>query len=462
MLGEGGKFLRKWATKGDEPGQLDRPHAITIDSKGNLYVASHRNTRIQKFDPQGKLLLRWDLPNPSKSRHEPTAIHFDKQDRLFVPDTGNHRILVYDTQGKLLMTFGKQGKGDGQFDRPNGLALDDRGFLYVCDSGNQRIQKFQLQVESALTKPRKLTVKLDPIKSITNPPCSYCITQHRSGFIKGDDRVVTWLRGGHNGGAIPLRHFLSGPRVINDTYGIFFYDPDGGYVAAYEKSPGYKVTYEFYGWRDGVMVVKGSDGILRSALSGEAIDGPENTKRLRRIPSMVTNWQYWLMLHPESVAYKMFDGKKYTVAPLPKEFSQEAKESMGGVDDRLKPMTNVLGVEIGGKRKAYPLEDAGKLACFTDTIDGQPIAVFWYGSTRTAVAFSTQVDGQQLEFYEQPASPETAPYKDRGTQTRWTLAGRAVDGRLRGKQLKWVDSIQCHWYAWSAEFPETELYEKSE
>ena len=160
MLGEGGKFLRKWATKGDEPGQLDRPHAITIDSKGNLYVASHRNIRIQKFDPQGKLLLRWDLPNPSKSRHEPTAIHFDKQDRLFVPDTGNHRILVYDTQGKLLMTFGKQGKGDGQFDRPNGLALDDRGFLYVCDSGNQRIQKFQLQVESALTKPRKLTVKL--------------------------------------------------------------------------------------------------------------------------------------------------------------------------------------------------------------------------------------------------------------------------------------------------------------
>ncbi|MBP85681.1 MAG: hypothetical protein CMJ64_03030 [Planctomycetaceae bacterium] len=122
----------------------------------------------------------------------------------------------------------------------------------------------------------------------------------------------------------------------------------------------------------------------------------------------------------------------------------------------------VLGVEIGGKRKAYPLEDAGKLACFTDTIDGQPIAVFWYGPTQTAVAYSTQINGQPLEFYEQPASPETAPFKDRGTQTRWTLAGRAVDGRLRGKQLKWIDSIQCRWYAWSAEFPETELYEKTE
>ena len=156
MLGEDGKFLRKWATKGDEPGQLDRPHAVAIDSKGNLYVASHRNSRIQKFDPQGKLLLRWDLPDPGKSRSEPTAIHFDKQDRLFVPDTGNHRILVYDTHGKLLTKFGKQGKGDGQFNRPNGLALDDRGFLYVCDSGNQRIQKFKLQVESVReTDPRQ-------------------------------------------------------------------------------------------------------------------------------------------------------------------------------------------------------------------------------------------------------------------------------------------------------------------
>jgi len=50
--------------------------------------------------------------------------------------------------------------------------------------------------------------------------------------------------------------------------------------------------------------------------------------------------------------------------------------------------------------------------------------------------------------------------KDRETGTRWTLAGRDVDGRLRGKELKWVDSIQCRWYAWSAVFPKTLLYHK--
>ena len=87
-------------------------------------------------------------------------------------------------------------------------------------------------------------------------PCSYCSTQHRKNLIAGDDRVISWIRGAHNGGAIPLRHFLSAPRVINDTYGLFFYDPDGGYVAAYKKDYG----YEFYGWRRGVMVIRGRDG----------------------------------------------------------------------------------------------------------------------------------------------------------------------------------------------------------
>src|SRR5687767_6275257 len=60
---------------------------------------------------------------------------------------------------------------------------------------------------------------------LTEPPCSYCSTEHRKGLIHDDDLVLAWIRGAHNGGAIPVRHFLAGPRVINDTYGLFFYDP---------------------------------------------------------------------------------------------------------------------------------------------------------------------------------------------------------------------------------------------
>jgi len=303
---------------------------------------------------------------------------------------------------------------------------------------------------------RKLIARPGLFQSLTEPPCSYCSTESRKGFVGGDERVLAWIRGAHNGGALPLRHFIAASRVINDTYGLFFYDPDGGYVSAFRKDYG----YEFYGWRGGVMVVKGKDGTLWSALTGIAFEGPQKGQRLERIPSLMTDWGYWLMLHPESTAYNLFDGKKYPLAELPAQFTAEAKEAMGQVDSRLEPLANVLGVETGDQTKAYPLEGAAERACFTDVAGGASIAVFWYQPTRSAVAFSAKLSDRKLTFYADDVSPETAPFKDQETGTRWTLAGRAVDGPLKGQELTWVPSIQCRWYAWAAEYPKTELYKR--
>ena len=60
------------------------------------------------------------------------------------------------------------------------------------------------------------------------------------------------------------------------------------------------------------------------------------------------------------------------------------------------------------------------------------MTVFWYGPTRTAVAFHNTLDGRSLTFYADKISPETAPFKDKETGTRWTLAGRGVIRRNAG------------------------------
>jgi hypothetical protein len=297
-------------------------------------------------------------------------------------------------------------------------------------------------------------VKPGAFDPLTEPPCSYCSTQHRKKFVAGDDVVLAWIRGAHNGGAIPLRHFLSATRVINDTYGLFFYDPDGGYVAAFQKDYGYKL----HGWRSGLMVVQGRDGTLWWALSGEAFEGPQKGKRLTRIPSLVTTWEHWLMLHPESTAYDLFDGQKYKSAPLPTEMSAEAKNSLGKVDGRLPAMSTVLGVEVGEARYAFPIDAASERAAFLADVGGQPVAALWYGPTKTAVAFNRKLGDRTLTLYADDISPETAPFKDKETGTRWTIAGRGVDGPLKGRELTWVNSIQCRWFAWSACNPKTELH----
>ena len=290
-------------------------------------------------------------------------------------------------------------------------------------------------------------------KSLTEPPCSYMSTEHRKGFVRYDDPAVAWIRGPHNGGAIPLRHFLSGPRIINDTYGLFFYDPAAGFVTAFQKDYG----YEFEGWRNGVMLAKGPDGTVYSTLSGRAIEGPKKGTRLTRVPSLPTLWGHWLMLHPESTAYNLFDGARYPVVPIPTNPHPAVSETLGKSDPRLEANHVVLGVELA-EGKAFPIDATQERLCFNDQVEGKRVTVFWYGPTRSGVVFEGQSNGRALSFRADEIAPETAPFMDNETNSRWTLAGRSVDGPLKGSELTWVNSVQCHWYAWAYEYPGTALY----
>ncbi|MGH2536735.1 MAG: 6-bladed beta-propeller, partial [Candidatus Promineifilaceae bacterium] len=62
---------------------------------------------------------------------------------IYVADTGNHRIQVFDADGRFVRGWGTNGRGQGQFNEPWGLAVDDE-FVYVADTWNHRLQKFSL------------------------------------------------------------------------------------------------------------------------------------------------------------------------------------------------------------------------------------------------------------------------------------------------------------------------------
>ena len=46
-----------------------------------------------------------------------------------------------------------------------------------------------------------------------------------------------------------------------------------------------------------------------------------------------------------------------------------------------------------------------------------------------------------------------------GDKTKaYPLSVLAQSGPLKGRTLRWVDSVQCRWFAWSAEYPDTRLH----
>ena len=119
-------------------------------------------------------------------------------------------------------------------------------------------------------EPDTLIVKPDAFETLVNPKCSHCRIEaaRRAKELRDDDRVLCWIRGYSDGGAIPIRFFLNSYRVISDSYGVFVYDPDAGFARGF--APSY--DFKFHGWRNGVMVMKHKDGTLYSCLTGKAFD----------------------------------------------------------------------------------------------------------------------------------------------------------------------------------------------
>jgi DNA-binding beta-propeller fold protein YncE len=72
----------------------------------------------------------------------PNGIAVDSAGNVYVADTGNDRIQKFDAIGTYLTQWdGSEGDG-GRFSQPKGIAVDSKGNVYVADTSNNRIQKF--------------------------------------------------------------------------------------------------------------------------------------------------------------------------------------------------------------------------------------------------------------------------------------------------------------------------------
>jgi streptogramin lyase len=74
----------------------------------------------------------------------PHGIAIDDEGNVYVADAFNDRIQKFDPNGAFITKWGTSGSGNGQFDWPGGSAIDNLDNLYVIEAYNNRIQKFDL------------------------------------------------------------------------------------------------------------------------------------------------------------------------------------------------------------------------------------------------------------------------------------------------------------------------------
>jgi thiol-disulfide isomerase/thioredoxin len=118
----------------------------------------------------------------------------------------------------------------------------------------------------------------------------------------------------------------------------------------------------------------------------------------------------------------------------------------------------VLGVEAGGRSRAYPWWVAKNFHVVNDTVGGVPVMVAFCEQCTGAAAFRPVVDGRVLAFEVAGVYNGTIILRDRQTRTLWApFSGRALEGRLRGRVLERLPLALTRWDEWSARHPQGEV-----
>jgi peptidylamidoglycolate lyase len=137
-----GKCLLTWGQKGNQPnetrpGYMNTVHSIAIDARRRVYVADRANSRIQIFDENGKFLDVW--PNVRR----PYYIYLSNDQHLWVSDGVTQKFTKFDLNGRLLSSWGTFGAFPGGFWGVHQFSVDSDGNLYTADVHIGRPQKFR-------------------------------------------------------------------------------------------------------------------------------------------------------------------------------------------------------------------------------------------------------------------------------------------------------------------------------
>ncbi len=118
----------------------------------------------------------------------------------------------------------------------------------------------------------------------------------------------------------------------------------------------------------------------------------------------------------------------------------------------------VMGVDINGENKAYPLKFMNYHHLVNDKVGGEPVLISYCISCRSGMVFSPVIEGETASFEMMGVNNQNFIMKDSQTGTWWQqTTGVGLHGKLSGSELKVIDHEQVSWKTWREEHPETKL-----
>ena len=142
-----GKFLMTFGQPSNPPDDT-RPsvfkdvHGVVFDPQTRrVFVTDRADHRIEIFDENGKFLDQWSTGKPST----PQFLYMAADRSVWIADGTTAKIIKFDLDGHYLYAWGSQGDFPGALWNVHGMSVDPDGNLYLAEVNNGRAEKFRLR-----------------------------------------------------------------------------------------------------------------------------------------------------------------------------------------------------------------------------------------------------------------------------------------------------------------------------
>ena len=79
--------------------------------------------------------------------NRPWGVAANERNEIAITDRKNSRVQIFSCDGTFLRSFGRRGSGEGEFKSPTGTSFLNNGNIVVADSGKHQLQLFTEQGE---------------------------------------------------------------------------------------------------------------------------------------------------------------------------------------------------------------------------------------------------------------------------------------------------------------------------